>query len=325
MPPIRLAAATLLALAFFGKASGQTPAQPVEEVQTRFAPGILTLVPPSVDPKETFDGPMSLTAIVAEHPEIRWQGAEFPDGAPHFAPKSRTLEEMSKEITLRREVYCLEFAFKPLRQLLIDVPRPDGRLQKKIVHYMVYRVRYRGGDLRPAADNDDQPIYERIESVSYPFKRFFPLFKLVNHDTGVTHLDKVLPTVTDRIAQREKISARLHNSAEIAAVKIDLSREPDAKGVWGVATWSDVEPDLDFFTVEIYGLSNAFEQDGLEPDAPYRRKVLALHFFRPGDGVDQTEDLTRFGVPAYQDETEMQYILDKYGLDQRVDYRWVFR
>ena len=87
----------------------------------------------------------------------------------------------------------------------------------------------------------------------------------------------------------------------------------------------DVEPGLDFFSIDVFGLTNAFEQDGEGEDAPYRRKALTLNFYRPGDRMDQTEDRVRFGVPAYSDPEEQKYMLDQYGLEQRLDYTWTFR
>ena len=67
------------------------------------------------------------------------------------------------------------------------------------------------------------------------------------------------------------------------------------------------------------------QQDGEGDDAPYRRKALQLNFYRPGDTMRQTEDLIRFGVPAFEDEREQAYILQQYGLDERLDYQWLFR
>ena len=72
-------------------------------------------------------------------------------------------------------------------------------------------------------------------------------------------------------------------------------------------------------------LSNAFQQDGEGDDAPYRRKALQLNFYRPGDAIDQTEDVIRFGVPAFENEQEQAYILKQYGLQERLDYQWLFR
>lgn len=300
-------------------------ADPSARVQTEFAPGVVTVIPPAPDPKETFDGPLTLQSLADAHPEIAWQSGDHPDGAPHFDPRSRTLQEMLKQVILRREIFCFEFSFKPLRQIYMDVPRPDGRLQRKLVHYMVYRVRYRGGDLRPAADDPDNPIYQRIESVSYNSRRFFPMLVLEDHEGGKRYTDQILPIAKDRIAVREQITAPLYNSVDISSVKIPRTTDASAPGVWGIATWVDVDPGLDFFSVDVFGLTNAFEQDGQAADAPYRRKALTLNFYRPGDSMDQTEDRVRFGVPAYDDTEEQKYMLKQYGLDKRLDYRWTFR
>lgn len=295
------------------------------QTQTAFAPGVVTVIPPAPDPTETFDGPLTLQSIIDSHPEIAWQAPHYPDGKPHFDPRSRTLPEMLKQVILRREIYCFEFSFKPLRQMYLDIPRPDGKMQRKLVHYMVYRVRYRGGDLRPAADSQVNPIYRRIESVSYNSRRFFPMFVLQDHETGKQFTDQILPTTMQRIAIREQITTQLHNSVDISTIKIPRSLDQDAPGVWGVATWMDVDPYLDFFSVNVFGLTNAFEQDGEGADAPYRRKALSLNFYRPGDSMDPLSDRIRFGVPAYDNEQEQQYVLEKYALDERLDYRWVFR
>lgn len=299
---------------------------PSKQVQTPFAPGVLTQIPPAPAPEETFDGPLTLASLIEAHPEISWRSETHPEGRPHYDPRSRTLEEMAKQVILRREVYCLEFAFKPLRQIYIDVPRPDGRLQRKLIWYMVYRIRYRGGELRPAADEvAGSPLYRRIESISYPARRAFPLLVLENHVSGKKFVDRILPTAKEKIAVREKITAPLYNSVEITSVKIPRTTDPEAPGVWGLATWEDVDPNLDFLSVNVFGLTNAFELEGDEPDAKYVKKALSLNFYRPGDAVRQTEDEIRFGVPAYDDPAEQEYVLNQYGIDERVDYRWVFR
>ena len=188
-----------------GSAHAQEAA-PSAKVQTEFAPGVVTAIPPAPDPKETFDGPLTLKSIINSHPEIAWQSDNHPNGEPHFEPRSRTLEEMAKQVILRREIFCFEFSFKPLRQMYLDLPRPDGRLQRKLVHYMVYRVRYRGGDLRPAVDDPDNPIYQRIESVSYSSRRFFPMLVLRDHESDRSYVDQILPIARDRIAIREQIT-----------------------------------------------------------------------------------------------------------------------
>lgn len=307
-------------------AQNEQAKDPSTQEQTQFAPGVVTVIPPAPQPEETFDGPQTLQSFLDAHPEIKFGGETHPKGEPHFDPGSRTLVEMAKQVILRREIFCFEFSFKPLRQIYIDVPRGDGRMQRKLVWYMVYRVRYRGGDLRPAADTiAGVPIYKRLESIHYNSRMFFPTFVLRDHVTGKKFVDRILPTAKQKIKIREQITAPLHNSVEMYRVKIPYSSDKAAPGIWGVATWVDVDPTLDFVSVEVIGLTNAFQQDGEGRDAPHRSKVLQLNFYRPGDTMRQTEDLIRFGVPAFEDEQEQAYVLQQYGLDERLDYRWLFR
>lgn len=321
----------MLATAFIcvlmaGAVQAETKKDPSSTEETRFAPGVVQVIPPAPEPEETFSGPQTLQSLLDAHPEIQFGGDTHPDGSPHFDPRSRTLVEMAKQVILRREIYAFEFAFKPLRHVYIDVPRADGRLKRKLIWYMVYRVRYRGGDLRPSADIiAGVPIYKRVEEVHYNNRRFFPMLVLRNHSTGKTYVDRVLPSAADKIKVREQITAPLYNSVEMSRVKIPYSGDAAGGGVWGVATWEDVDPDIDFLSVEVSGLTNAFQQDGEGMEAPYRRKVLQLNFYRPGDKVAQTDDRIRFGVPAYENQTEQDYILKQYGLNERLDYRWLFR
>jgi hypothetical protein len=300
--------------------------EPVRTEMTQFAPGIVNVIAPAPHPQETFTGPMTLQSLIDAHPEIEWGAPNFTDGRPNYDPRTRTLVEMARQVTLRREVYSLEFSFKPLRMIYLDVPQPNGRMARKLVWYMVYRVRYRGGDLRPAADMVGQsPIYKRVEAVSYDSRRAFPMLVLEDFVADKKYLDRVLPTAKQRIAVREQITAPLYDSLEITSVNIPLSSDPDAPGVWGVATWEDIDPNTDFFSVYIYGLTNAFQQEGEGDDAPYKKKALRLNFYRPGDTINQLEDEIRFGVPAHQDPAEQNYVLQQFGLETRLDYEWVFR
>lgn len=300
--------------------------EPVRTQTTQFAPGVVNVIPPAPHPEETFSGPMTLQSLIDAHPEIQWKAPDHADGRPFFDPRTRTLIEMARQVTLRREIYCLEFSFKPLRMIYLDVPQPNGRMARKLIWYMVYRVRYRGGDLRPAADLvGNAPLYKRVESVSYDSRRAFPMLVLEDFVRDKQYLDRVLPTAKERIAVREQITAPLYDSIEMPGVEIPRSSDEDAPGVWGVATWEDVDPQIDFLSVYVYGLTNAFKQEGEGDDAPYQKKALRLNFYRPGDAINQPADQIRFGVPAYSDPQEQEYVLQQYGIESRLDYEWVFR
>ncbi|MEZ6092087.1 MAG: hypothetical protein R3C05_29600 [Pirellulaceae bacterium] len=293
----------------------------------RFAPGIVRVIDPPPQPEETFTGPLPLQEFLANNAQIDWKAPDFPDSQPHFDARSRTLIEMAKNVTFRREVHGFEFAFKPMRQIYVDVPQASGVMKRKLVWYMVFRIRYRGGDLRgkEVVDEFGNKTYPDIEAVAYQQRRCYPMFVLVNHGKGKEYIDRILPMARDVIAEREQIKSKLHNTVEIGTVNIPRSTSPDAPGVWGYATWEDVDPTTDFFSVNVRGLTNAFQivQEGGEDKV--LRKVLQLNFFRPGDSVRQLADEIRFGVPAYDDPQEQAYVLKQYGLPERLDYRWIFR
>src|SRR6056297_124952 len=299
----------------------------VRQEMTPFAPGTVRVIPPQPTAEETFSGPLELAGFLEKHPEIQWTAPEFEEGRPHFDPRTRTLAEMAQHVIFRREIFCFEFAFKPLRQIYVDVPQPDGTMNRKLIWYMVYRVRYRGGDLRPAADEDAaQPIYDRIESVGYASRHFFPMLVLANQATGKEYLDRILPAIKPKIKAREKITTTLHNTVEISSIPIPRTTDPAAPGVWGVATWENVDPNIDFFSVCVSGLTNAFRRDeDADGNDKLPKKVLQLNFYRPGDTVRQTDDEIRFGIPAYTNEEERGHILRQYDLDKRLDYQWIYR
>ena len=147
---------------------------------------------------------------------------------------------------------------------------------------MVYRVRYRGGDFRPAADKiagDD--VYERMESVRVDKRKFFPMFLLRNQVNGRQYLDRLLPTARQKIKVREQISAPLYNSVEISRIDIPYSNDKSSPGVWGVATWVDVDPKLDFVSVEVFGLTNAFERTEDGGVTAFKQKGLQLNSIAP--------------------------------------------
>jgi hypothetical protein len=82
------------------------------------AAGILTTIPPTPVAEETFSGPLPLVEIPANIPDLEY--------TPNLAPKSATVFERAKTVTLRRGIWNLELSFKPMRLLPVDVPQPTG-------------------------------------------------------------------------------------------------------------------------------------------------------------------------------------------------------
>lgn len=276
---------------------------------TKLAPDALEIIPSSPEPGETALGPVDLP-LVAKYPELAWK--------PNYAPVSETLIGKSKEVIFRNDVYGLEFAFKPVRMIQVN---------DKIVWYLLYRVRNVGGDLRPEPNKDSfgNEIYSDPKSVSTQWVRFFPTLILNSISVKREYMDTINPAAKALIAAKERVGQPIYDSIEMQQQKIQLSTEADNHEVWGVATWEDVDPRTNFFSVRVKGLTNAQKLESRNGEIDYLQKVLVLHFSRPGDAVDQLEDTIRYGVPAIDDIERQKYVLDQYGLQERLDHMWIYR
>ena len=307
---------------------GQNPSSRV------LAPGILTVIPSEAHVGQTAQPPGPLVEVTVGIPNLEW--------TPNYLAPSETLLGMSQNVALRREAqresWNLEFAFKPLRMVQVDVPQPSGRLKPTLVWYMVYRVRYLGGDLRPNPRQSPygDVTYPDATLVDFKSRRFFPHFVLEGYDVGgKAYLDQIVPAARPLIESRERINQPLYNSVEITRVPIPWSDEENDRGVWGFVTWTNVDPRIDFFSVFVQGLSNAYQfenppgafQVGDPPGTGriIRQKTLRLNFWRPGDSALEHEDEIRFGLPVELDPGEQAEALANYGLRERLDFDWVYR
>ncbi len=317
-----LLAGLVFSLPSFSSAAAQAP-RPL-------APGVLKVISPQPLPEETFTGPTALPELTANLVDVNWN--------PNYLAKSETLLELSQRVILRRQIWNLEFAFKPLRMVEVDLPQPSGKMQRKLVWYMVYRVRYFPTDLRPAPKQDafgNETFPSTIPGVTNPAPRFFPHFVLASQDMNKAYLDQVIPIAKKTIEERERPGVPLYNSVEITNVPIPVAQDPSDPGVWGYVTWVDTDPRIDFFSIYVRGLTNAYAfedaQGGFKAGDPpltgrtFRSKTLQLNFWRPGDSVFQHEGEIRFGVPIDNDPARQAEILTHYGLTERLDYLWVYR
>ena len=202
---------------------------------------------------------------------------------PNFTPKSDTIQEKAAKVTIRHNVWNLELAFKPLRMVHVDIPQTTGKMQRKLIWYMVYRVRNLGGHLNPVPVAEKPNTTETIDQVMRTFKpeavdqvlnagaaapsntiRFFPHFVLESPEVGKAYLDRIIPAAMPVIQLREMRGAKLYNSVEISQVSIPVVPRDGGPGLWGVVTWEDVDPQIDFFSIYVQGITNAFR---LEPSA----------------------------------------------------------
>jgi hypothetical protein len=332
----RMAVFAALAVGLVGtlaadQAVAQGPAQGDARTYRKLAPGIVMEIPAKIEEEETFSGPREMTELIRLGGDrLKW--------SPNFLAETETLLSMAQNVTFRRQVWALEFGFKPMRMIQVDVPQGNGTVVSQKVYYLVYYVKNNGRHLNPEPQPDDrgnvtfgtQPVDHTI--------RFFPSFVLQAHDVDRAYLDDVIPAAIERIRRREDPNRTFYDSVGISSVTIPVSTEYEDNSVWGVATWTGVDPRSDFFSVFVQGLTNAYRwqdppgafQVG-DPPMTGRRfthKTLQVNFWRAGDAIDTHETEIRFGVPNQNEvpasKTEDE-VLKVYRLKERVDYLWVYR
>jgi hypothetical protein len=311
-------APVLCALVATAFAPALTAAPPQERP---LAPGVLTTIPPSFSPDDTVST-HDLLEIRANH-ALQWK--------PEYLATSDTLYGMADKTKFRRDVYCLEFSFKPMRMIEVDVTLGSGANVRKLVWYMVYRVRNTGQILKPVEGKDG--VYSTELTAGGPI-RFVPQFVLEAQDRLPTgqrvskaYLDRVIPAAVAAISRRETPGHMLLNSVDISKQPLPVSADRIDHSVWGVATWVDVDPRIDFLSVYVGGLTNAYRwtdtPNAFKPGDPpgkgrlFARKVLQINFWRPGDEIDPTEREFRYGVPLDK--------ADLYNVPDGVAYRWIYR
>ena len=287
----------------------------------QFAPGVLTTIEPDVDAADT----------VVVHDIVELTSKQQLQRQPNTNTKSRTLYEMARDVPFRRDIWCLELAFKPLRMLQVDIPQPSGKMQRKLIWYMVYRVRNTGVGLTSAEQADG--TYLTAEKATDSIQ-FLPQFVLASQDRDregkkirKEYLDRIIPLAVQAIQKRELPRGKLLNSVQLSEQLLKAEAGRSIGGLWGVATWEDVDPKIDFFSVYVTGLTNAYEwqdsTEGLKPGADLRlgrklsRKHLQLNFWRPGDAYAEEEREIRFGSAPGKG--------DYYGSSEGVAFRWIYR
>lgn len=241
------------------------PSAPVSNGPYRpLAPGVLKTISPERQDEEYFSR-HDIVELLKVNPDFDW----------------------AKDIRFDHPIWDLEFTFKPMRMIKVDVPEPSGRLQRKLIWYLVYNVKNLGPD----------PV------------DFRPWFVLETLDGKKRYPDRVIPVAVPAIQRREDPRRKLLNSVEIAG-EVPSSADGVDRSVWGVVTWEDIDPRIDHFALFISGLSSAYrwEDDPEQDKRTFTHKTLKLHFWRPGDQYYEHEAEIRLGTP-----------------DGKVDYEWVYR
>ena len=178
----------------------------------------------------------------------------------------------------KQGIWVLDFAFKPVRILTVEVPG-KGRRQ---VHYMYYQV---------------------INKTGKP-RMFVPQFTLVT-DTGKRYEDTVMPEATKVIRAREDPSIdKLLGAVDMIGIVPASTKQGIDDAVFGVAIWEGVDPSADKFNVFVRGLSDGYQvvpaatDGGGKPST--RFKTLRVDFLRRGDQFDLKEREIQLLDPAYE-------------------------
>lgn len=233
---------------------------------------------------------------------------------PSHAPTHETLIGLASDRQFLRDVWCLEFAYRPPRTIEVELPGKNLEIQKERVWYLVYRVRNvavdESGKVTPALKGSTRRVvFEKDEEgnddLTRPTTKFvnqsihfephfvFETHEALSRDEGLLeyqdHLDRLVSTAVAPISRREKIPLdMLYDSVSISERPIQPGEER-----WGVAIWQEIDARIDFFTVFIYGLTNSIRwrhdaelEADLEHSPEYERReleCLRLDFYHPGD------------------------------------------
>jgi hypothetical protein len=321
----------LIATMFIGQmAEAQQPAPagtPVSGPTRRLAPGVLTTIPFKAEEDETVFVPRPLVELTTEKPQLDWQ--------PNHYSKSTTLLPKLNRMVIRQTIWNLEFTFKPVRMISVDQPQVGPKVERKLVWYMVYKVENKGNHMRPleVEDRFGHQVF-KVEPINGLNPRFFPHLVLEGYDarsgrqtTKKSYLDRILPSAQRAIERRERVGVKLHNSVEISRVPMQ-----EGKPIWGVAIWEIIDPNIDYFSIYIQGLTNAYRfTDNYQAGKPpgfgreYTAKTLQLNFWRPGDAQNPSEEEIKYGVRLVKNPTEQNQILGFYGQEEPLDFRWIYR
>lgn len=277
------------------------------------APGVLKVIPPSLDARDTVSlpGPMP--------------GVDATEYTPKLRSSKETLFGIAQRVVFFREVWGYEFAFTGLRQTTLNVPTADG-VRSQNVWYMVYRVRNLGDSLSFEEIKKD-PNFAYLtkdlrRNASVEQRNFLPRFSLegwVFDDIArkysyVTYRDEIDPAAAGEIQRLEDPKVPLLDAVEFSTATLRPIPEKDNTGVWGVAIWNNVNPKLDYVSVFVSGFTNAFRitRDGEKIETA--QKTLQLNFWRPGDAIKESQDDIDFGIPLVDDPQQQVLITRRYNL-----------
>ncbi len=283
------------------------------------APGVLKVIQPRIDARDSYSLPLPL------------EGLESEQYSPNYAPVLETLHGQTKHVIFYRDVWQYEFGFLGLRHARLNLRGADGNFRDETVWYMVYRIRDTGNNISYEEVREDQ----RFEHVKQELKRnrddyeittkFIPQFYLngwvrpggtqQQPYQRVSYRDQIDPEALRQIRQIEDRNRYLLDKVEMMKAKVPRVKSAADDGIWGVAIWRNVDPRIDYVSVNVSGLTNAYRiESAADGSRTTKYRNLQLNFWRPGDRVRQWEDKIGFGIPLVDDPVRQIEICKRYNL-----------
>ncbi len=214
-----------------------------------------------------------------------------------------TGEERQRQPDLR----VFEVQYKLPRIVWVDITDPKtGEQQRELIWYLCYRTVNR--ELASRADETNTQPVNVLDPLPGP-TQFIPEFTLTTYDQPDSdvpvqqYLDEVLPEAMAVINSVER--RRASDPVYLDSVNIVQSLPPavpadetDVDWIYGCATWRNVDPETDFFTISMRGLSNGYElRPGPDSENVTWRKSLIQQVSRRGDRFDPNQVEFEYTAP----------------------------
>ena len=228
-----------------------------------------------------------------------------------------------EETSAQSDLWVMRVDFKPMRLVRLPVTNPEtGETTRELVWYLVWRAANR--PLKTPDRTDTTTPVNELDDPPGP-RQFVPEFVLIGEDgSAKQYPDVILPSALPLIERRElrgdfadiALNTTVSAAGDLPPQNDDALLPEDY--VYGVATWTGVDPETDRFTVLLNGFSNGYERtDGPDGRPVIERRTGILKFWRPGDAVDEDEREFRVGVdprgdqPALAGLPQWEYLPDE--------------
>ncbi len=262
----------------------QPPAKP-EGPFRKLAPGVLQTVDPARKLDESFSR-HDVIELLRLNPKFDW----------------------AKDLTFRHDVWMLQFKFKPVRMIEIDVPQANGYMAKKLIWYMVYSVTNKEIEEKishvvynPAEQKFEQDFaaaggVQGNREVAPDPPKFGWMCPLeaeegkyqVQFTNNTNNPDKLIRFVPSFLLESPELGKAYADRVVPLAVRPIRRREDPnrqflttvqicnhiikpGETVWGVVTWDFRDPQaelIDRFSIYVQGLTNAYRWKDLAAGAP---------------------------------------------------------